>query len=312
MARLRTRHCFACVLCALLVWIAAARADRALQPILYTVRVTAPATHDADVEGTFPTGRRATIDLMMPVWTPGFYRADDYAGKVAQFTARTPDGRPLTAVKSSANHWQVQTGNALSIVVSYRLRCEQRSVTTNWISEELGVLNGAATFVTLAERTARPHDVWLERVDVRAARGTEILDIHGAAAPLQRRMGPAHVRVVQAHVTGWLAAHRQVVRGEFDLAAPDGLRCQYYQSRNGRARLGCHRHDPPSPVTAPRKPRRLQRQSASHQPERGAPLLIHRPSQPTKRQWKVMGNAGGTVSGRAAGAAVSSTGPLRC
>ena len=162
MARLRTRHCFACVLCALLVWIAAARADRALQPILYTVRVTAPATHDADVEGTFPTGRRATIDLMMPVWTPGFYRADDYAGKVAQFTARTPDGRPLTAVKSSANHWQVQTGNALSIVVSYRLRCEQRSVTTNWISEELGVLNGAATFVTLAERTARPHDVWLE------------------------------------------------------------------------------------------------------------------------------------------------------
>src|SRR5437660_514371 len=95
MARLRTRHCFACVLCALLVWIAAARADRALQPILYTVRVTAPATHDADVEGTFPTGRRATIDLMMPVWTPGFYRADDYAGKVAQITARTHDGRPL-------------------------------------------------------------------------------------------------------------------------------------------------------------------------------------------------------------------------
>ena len=56
---------------------------------------------------------------MMPVWTPGFYRADDYAGKVAQFTARTPDGRPLTAVKSSANHWQVQTGNALSGTVTY-------------------------------------------------------------------------------------------------------------------------------------------------------------------------------------------------
>jgi predicted metalloprotease with PDZ domain len=47
------------------------------------------------------------------------------------------------------------------VTVSYRLACDQRSVTTNWVSPQLGVLNGAATFVTLADRKPRPHEVRL-------------------------------------------------------------------------------------------------------------------------------------------------------
>ena len=42
------------------------------------------------------------------------------------------------------------------MIVSYRISCEQRSVTTNWISEDLAVLNGAATFVTVVGAVAPP------------------------------------------------------------------------------------------------------------------------------------------------------------
>jgi hypothetical protein len=44
-----------------------------LEPIQYTFRVVDPEKHVAGVEARVPTGGRATIDLMMAVWTPGYY-----------------------------------------------------------------------------------------------------------------------------------------------------------------------------------------------------------------------------------------------
>ena len=55
---------------------------QALAPISYVVRVPAPATHEAMVEATIPTGGQASIDLMMPTWSPGYYRVEDYAANV--------------------------------------------------------------------------------------------------------------------------------------------------------------------------------------------------------------------------------------
>src|SRR5262245_42426809 len=48
----------------------AALAQR-LDPIVYTVRVPAPDTHYAQVEALVPTSGRASIEMMMPVWSPG-------------------------------------------------------------------------------------------------------------------------------------------------------------------------------------------------------------------------------------------------
>jgi predicted metalloprotease with PDZ domain len=133
-----------------------------LEPLVYTLRVPAPDTQMAEVEVTVPTGKRAAIDLMMPVWSPGFYRVEDYASRVQDLSARTPEGKTLSVAQPQKNRWQIQTGGAPSVIVSYRLLCNGRSVTTNWVGEDLGVLNGAATFITLAEQIRRPHEVRLE------------------------------------------------------------------------------------------------------------------------------------------------------
>lgn len=137
-------------------------AGQGLDPIVYTVRVPDPATHYALVEVAVPAAGRSSLDLMMATWSPGFYRVEDYAGRVQDLLARARGGAPLSVERTSSNRWKVPTGGAATVTVSYRLLCDQRSVTTNSVSNELGVLNGAATFLTLAEPGPQVHEFEVE------------------------------------------------------------------------------------------------------------------------------------------------------
>jgi predicted metalloprotease with PDZ domain len=146
------------------------RADRrTLEPVAYTIRIPAPATHVAEIDVTVPTDGQASVEMMMPIWSPGFYRVEDYAGRVKAIAARTSDGAPLDIERSRPNRWRVSTGGAPRIVISYQLACEDRSVTTNWVGDDFAVFNGPATFMTPVEPGAtsrvhgrRPHLVRLE------------------------------------------------------------------------------------------------------------------------------------------------------
>jgi predicted metalloprotease with PDZ domain len=114
------------------------------------------------VEAVYPTDGRPAIELMMPIWTPGFYRVENYAGKVHDLAARAPDGLALKVEQPRKNRWAIQTSGAPKVVVAYKLQCDSRSVTTNWVGPDLAVLNGAAAFPTLRAGGPRPHDVHVE------------------------------------------------------------------------------------------------------------------------------------------------------
>jgi predicted metalloprotease with PDZ domain len=137
-------------------------AAQAVEPITYTVKFPAPDKHLAEVEAVFPTDGRASIELMLPIWTPGFYRVENYAGKVQDLAARTADAKALKVEQPKKNRWTIQTDGGKKVVVSYKLKCESKSVTTNWVGDDMAVLNGGATFLTLAEKGKRPHDIKLE------------------------------------------------------------------------------------------------------------------------------------------------------
>ena len=126
-------------------------------PISYTVRFPAPRTHYVEVEARFPTAGQARVELMMAVWTP--YVIREYAKNLEDVTARTADGHVLAIEKSRKNRWLVETGGADPVVVSYRVYCHVMGVQDNWVDDEFALLNGAPTFLTLAEHAARPHDV---------------------------------------------------------------------------------------------------------------------------------------------------------
>jgi predicted metalloprotease with PDZ domain len=109
-----------------------------------------------------PAAGRPALDLMMPTWSPGYYRVEDYAANVREVRAETPRGQPLAVEQTSANRWRVGTRGEPFVRLSYRVFCRQRTVTTNYVDADYAVLNGAPTFITLAENATRPHLVRIE------------------------------------------------------------------------------------------------------------------------------------------------------
>ena len=133
------------------------------QPIVYTLRAPAPETQMLDVEVNIPTDGKASVDLMLPVWSPGYYVVQDYAKNVQDLVVRTSDGRTLEVTMPSKNRWRVATGGASSLRLTYRLPCRTRFVTGCWLDATSAVINGPSTYITLAEQAKRPHQLRLER-----------------------------------------------------------------------------------------------------------------------------------------------------
>lgn len=147
------------VLLALYACLAFAQAP---EPIRYSVSFSFPHTHYAEIEASYPTEGRAHIDLMMAVWTPGSYAIREYERHVEALTATDPSRAPLAVEKTRKNRWRVTTNGAATVRVRYRVYAHEMTVRTNWIDDELAVLNGAATFITLLESPSRRrHEVQL-------------------------------------------------------------------------------------------------------------------------------------------------------
>lgn len=134
--------------------------------VRYTVLFRDLETRTADVTGVIPTSGAAVLELMMPVWSPGFYRVEDYAAKVQGLKVKGEDGTELKVTQPKANEWRVETGSRARVLLSYRLLCDRRSVTTNEIAPTYAVLNPAAAFLVPTEAVkagrARPFELTLE------------------------------------------------------------------------------------------------------------------------------------------------------
>ena len=133
------------------------------QPIAYTLRVSAIETHMLDVGARIPTDGHDSVVLTLPIWSPGFYRVQDYAGKIQTISALGSGGTSLTLRQWPAqeNRWTITTRGVAFVTLRYRLLADGHSVTTNWVGPDLGVVNGPATFVTLVDTVRRPYEVTL-------------------------------------------------------------------------------------------------------------------------------------------------------
>lgn len=124
-----------------------ASAAKRSEPLRYQIAIRDPGSRIAEVRAVIPTSGDSTVDLMMPVWSPGFYRVEDYAGKVSGLEARGEDGANLAVSRPQSNVWTIAAGKRDRIVVTYRLLCDRRSVTTNEIAQDYAVLNPAGTLI---------------------------------------------------------------------------------------------------------------------------------------------------------------------
>ena len=133
-----------------------------IEPLVYTLRFPSPRTHYVEVEAVVPTDGREQIEMMLAVWTPGSYLVREYARHLEQVEASSRDGVLLPVEKTRKNRWRIECGRAASLVVRYRVYGREMTVRTNFIGEEFALLNGAPTFLTLADGPERPHEVRIE------------------------------------------------------------------------------------------------------------------------------------------------------
>ena len=134
-----------------------------VEPIRYTLSFPRPASHYVEVEAVYPTAGASNITLMMAVWTPGSYLVREYARNVEDVVARPVGAEtPLKFEKVRKNRWRIDTGGAAAVRVNYRVYAHEMAVQGNWVDAGFAMLNGAPTFLTLADDKApRPHHVSL-------------------------------------------------------------------------------------------------------------------------------------------------------
>jgi predicted metalloprotease with PDZ domain len=155
-------------LCVLLVLLAGLRVApptaRGLAPIEYTIRFPDPASKTFTVDVVVPTDKRPQVDLMMAIWSPGFYGLQNYAQRVSDFTANAPDGTALDVTKPSDSRWTIATGGRPTFTATYTIAAPRGSNLGNGVTESSAVIIGPATYITLVEpsSTHRAADVKLE------------------------------------------------------------------------------------------------------------------------------------------------------
>jgi len=127
-----------------------------VRPLAYTISFEDRASHYAHIRLVVPAPAADTFELMMPTWTPGSYLIREYARHVDQVVARSDDSTALALEKSAKNRWLVKCVPGKDVTITYRLYCHEMSVRSNWVDQDMAILNGAATFLTVpgAEKTA--------------------------------------------------------------------------------------------------------------------------------------------------------------
>ncbi|MBL8888542.1 MAG: M61 family metallopeptidase [Planctomycetaceae bacterium] len=131
------------------------------QEIKYTLSFPNAAQHCVDIELEFEA-ESESVEVMMPVWTPGSYLVREYPRFVQNVRATGDDGASLVVSKTRKNRWAIEAGEPQRIRLQYRVYGRELSVRTNWIDSDLAVLNGAATFMVPREKMATPIQLEIE------------------------------------------------------------------------------------------------------------------------------------------------------
>ena len=130
-------------------------------PVVYTIRFPNTASKTFTVDAVIPTAKKDTVDVMMPVWSPGFYGRQDYANSVTSFAAKGPDGADLAVVKN-ANRWTVTTGGRTSFTATYVVNAPRGSNLSNGVTDTSAVFIGPATFIAPVDGIQHPAEVTLD------------------------------------------------------------------------------------------------------------------------------------------------------
>lgn len=123
-----------------------------------------PQNHLFEVSLTVSDWEPESLDLKMPVWTPGSYLVREYAKQLQDFSA-TANNHKLAFTKVAKHHWQIQTGNRQEIVIRYRMFANELTVRTNHLDRTHGYFNPAALCFYVPGYESYPIDITIIPAD---------------------------------------------------------------------------------------------------------------------------------------------------
>ncbi|MEL7497454.1 MAG: PDZ domain-containing protein [Planctomycetota bacterium] len=137
--------------------------EDAAASIQYEVDLADSKNHYLHITATIDVAKdQPQTELMMAVWTPGSYLVREYARHIDSMTIVDENGKELDYEKIKKNRWIVKHGDSKQIKLGYRLYCNEMTVRTNWVGLQYAMINGAPSFITVADRLDQPHIVELK------------------------------------------------------------------------------------------------------------------------------------------------------
>jgi predicted metalloprotease with PDZ domain len=113
--------------------------------ISFTVSMDNPSTHIFHVSMVCVGLKEDSVDLKMPVWTPGYYQRLDFANNVENFTAADRSGKILAWRKISGNTWRVPSHNF--IILNYDVKATRPFVATPYVDESRAYILPGGVFL---------------------------------------------------------------------------------------------------------------------------------------------------------------------
>jgi predicted metalloprotease with PDZ domain len=122
----------------------------------FTLSMEHPSEHTYHVEMSYGGAMGETVDLKMPMWTPGYYGILDFPKNVGNFRVVDEQGRPLPWEKTTENCWRVCSHRAGRIAVSYDVLATSPFVASCYLDEDRGYIMPAGMFLHIAGVIQQP------------------------------------------------------------------------------------------------------------------------------------------------------------
>ena len=114
--------------------------------INYTVTFPDAQAHYTHIEMTVTGLTERSLNIKMPVWTPGSYLVREFAKNVEALSAEA-NGKPIVSAKISKNTWHIESNGATSVKINYKVYCFEVSVRTSFIDTASAFLSTSGLFM---------------------------------------------------------------------------------------------------------------------------------------------------------------------
>ncbi|MBI4872073.1 MAG: M61 family metallopeptidase [Candidatus Riflebacteria bacterium] len=122
----------------------------------YTVSAQSPRTHLLEVELIVDEAGPGPVRIAFPVWVPGHYMVEEFAGYVRGERATDGEGKPLPCAKVDKTTWEVRPAKARRVHFRFQTWAYEASTHHSYLDDERLSLNGGTVYPYVEGRLDEP------------------------------------------------------------------------------------------------------------------------------------------------------------